>query len=355
MTGTPEASPSPGGVHGDVHDWAPAIGALCEAIRGPVRTGLAEVAAGRATLDSVAAAVSEGAGDVTFALDSVAEAGVTAWLQREGARRPLSLMTEDAGWRHVGPGPDGSTVALPGFDHGGPRIALDPIDGTRNVMHDVRSAWIVVSVAGPGPGAPRYGDLEYGVVSELPDTRTHVARELTARRGRGAELEVLDLEGGAAAARRPIRTDGERRLDGGYFPFFGFHPALRPHVQRLGADVARRVAAAHGADPSRMFDDQYISSGGQLALLALGHYRAVVDPRGVVGQRVGDPQQTCKPYDMAGAALVAEEAGCVVRAPDGAPLDFELDTTTTVDFAAFHNAATAEAMGPHLAAALADL
>ena len=334
--------------------WSDAVAGLCREIRGPVRAGLAEVAAGRATLDSVAAAVSEGAGDVTFALDAVAEAAVTAWLQREGARRPLSLMTEDAGWRHVGPGPDGPRE-LPGFDHGGPRIALDPIDGTRNIMHDVRSAWIVVSAAGPGAAPPRFADLELGVVSEIPDTRAGSARELTARRGGGAWLESIDLASGTSSARRRVRADDDLRLDGGYFPFFGFHPALRPHVQRAGAEVARRLAEAHGVDPSRMFDDQYISSGGQLALLALGHYRSVVDARGAVGERVGDPQQTCKPYDMAGAALVAEEAGCVVQRPDGSPLDFELDTTTTVDFAGYHNAATAAAMSAHVASALMGL
>jgi fructose-1,6-bisphosphatase/inositol monophosphatase family enzyme len=329
-------------------DWSGAISELCAEIRGPVRAGLAEVAAGRASLDSVAEAVSVGAGDVTFAIDVVAEQQVTRWLEREGARRPLSLMTEDAGWRHVGPGPDGSHVELSGFDHGGPRIALDPIDGTRNIMHDVRSAWIVVSLAGPGAGAPRFEDVEFGVVSELPDTRAAVARELSARRGGGACMRRLELGSGADLGQRTITADSARRLDGGYFPCFGFHPALRPHAQRLGAHIARRVAEEYGADESRMFDDQYISSGGQLALLALGRYRSIVDARGEIGARVSDPRQTCKPYDMAGAALVAQEAGCVVVRPDGAPLDFELDTHTTVDFAGFHNRATAEAILPFL-------
>ncbi len=336
-------------------DWSAAISDLCGAIRGPVRAGLAEVAAGRASLDSVAEAVSVGAGDVTFAIDVVAENEVTRWLHREASKRPVSLLTEDAGWRHMGPGSDGEAVTLPGFDHGGPRIALDPIDGTRNIMHDLRSAWIVVSAAGPGAGAPRFADLELGVLSEIPDTRARVAREFTARRGGGALTLELDLEGGATSGPRALAADRSRRLDGGYFPFFGFHPALRPHAQRLAADVTRRVAEEHGADESTMFDDQYISSGGQLALLALGRYRAIVDARGEVGERAGDPRQTCKPYDMAGAALIAQEAGCVVVRPDGAPLDFELDTETTVDFAGFHNQATADAILPALRAALADL
>ncbi|MFT6833507.1 MAG: hypothetical protein ACJAZN_003692, partial [Planctomycetota bacterium] len=91
------------------------------------------------------------------------------------------------------------------------------------------------------------------------------------------------------------------------------------------------------------------------ALLALGTYRAIIDPRTIVGERTGRPSQTAKPYDMAGAALVAIEAGCAVTDPLGAPLDFPLDATTPVDFAGFHNQATAEAMLPHLRAALAEV
>ena len=87
MTGTQSSAAS---------DWADAISELCSEIRRPVRSGLAEVAAGRASLDSVAEAVSVGAGDVTFAIDVVAEQQVTRWLEREGSRGPLSLMTEDA-------------------------------------------------------------------------------------------------------------------------------------------------------------------------------------------------------------------------------------------------------------------
>ena len=91
-----------------------------------------------------------------------------------------------------------------------------------------------------------------------------------------------------------------------------------------------------------MLDDQYISSGGQLALLATGTYRAIVDARVSLNRTQNLGIQTAKPYDMAGAVLVAIEAGCVVTAPDGSALDFPIDTTTEVEFAGYRNASTAE-------------
>ncbi|MEM9803530.1 MAG: hypothetical protein AAGA20_24650, partial [Planctomycetota bacterium] len=193
----------------------------------------------------------------------------------------------------------------------------------------------------------------YGLLTEIPDTRGALARELDGSRGGGARVRLRDLGTDAIVREGALRSDEERRLDRGYFPFFGYHPASRPVVQTLCSDVVRRLGDAEPSiDPSTLFDDQYISSAGQLALLALGHYRAIVDARTTVGERTGVATQTAKPYDMAGAALVAQEAGCAVVRLDGDALAFPIDAETPVDFAGFHNAATADAILPHLGAAL---
>ncbi|MEM1452240.1 MAG: inositol monophosphatase family protein [Planctomycetota bacterium] len=339
--------------HEALREWLQELRSLCAAIRGPVREGLAAVASGTSARDDVARAVGVGAGDTTFAIDVVAEQVVERWSRGVAARRPLSLLTEDAGWRHLGPDGRGGVHELDGFDHAGARIVLDPIDGTRNVMHDLRSAWVVASLARPGAGVPRYADLVLGLVSEIPDTRSEIVRELSAVRGSGASARIAHATTGEVLRDdAPLRVDEEARLDRGYFPYFGYHPAHRASVQALGAEVVRRLEDEHGIDPSTVLDDQYISSGGQLALLALGHYRSIVDARGTLAQGAGVRTQTAKPYDMAGAALVAQEAGCVVVHPSGAALDLPLDAETPVDFAGFHNRATADAILPLLAESL---
>ena len=44
----------------------------------------------------------------------------------------------------------------------------------------------------------------------------------------------------------------------------------------------------------------------------------------------------CHPYDIC-TALIAQEAGCVIEAPDGAPLRSTLDTTTPVAWMGYAN------------------
>src|SRR5262245_59092040 len=149
--------------------WQARLFRLCDELRGVTRGALLEADA-RGSFDSLARPRGIGKGDVTFGLDLPSEERVEAW-QRELARtEPLSVLTEDAGWRHLGPDGRGGERALPGFDHGGPRIAIDPVDGTRNLMADLRSAWTVVAFAPPGAREPRLAECTGGIVSEIPGT-----------------------------------------------------------------------------------------------------------------------------------------------------------------------------------------
>lgn len=318
---------------------------LAEVTRERMRAALAS-----GSLDAVARPCGRGAGDTTYGLDAAAEEVLTDWLEERAVLGPISLLTEDAGWRHRGPGADGRPRDLPGFDHGGPRIAIDPIDGTRNLMTDLRAAWTVVSVAGPGRGEPRYTDLVHGLVAEIPDSRGAHARVLEATRGAGCRVSVRELASGTTSSEGALVADDDDRVDHGYYPFFAYASEQRPAVARLAATFFERLARLEGADVRNCYDDQYISSGGQLALLALGTYRMIVEPRRWLAR--GRPAVVAKPYDMAGAALCAEEAGCVVTALDGTPLDFPIDVHTAVGFAGFANAATARRLRPHLDAAL---
>ena len=335
----------------DTQEWNARLHRLCAAIRVAARAAL-ERAARAGRLEELARAVRQGAGDVTYALDAESEHAVEAWLLETARERPLSLLTEDSGWRHLGPGTRGAPRELAGFDHGGPRIALDPIDGTRNLMADLRSAWTVASCAGPGNGVPRLAELEIGIVSEVPDSRAGRYRVLAAQRGGGCSLELRALQGDGELERRVVRADADERVDRGYFPFFRYLPEQRPELARIEAAFFARLAEREGACVRDCYDDQYISNGGQLVLLALGTYRMIADLRGWVARRIGGPRVTAKPYDLAGAVLCAREAGCVVTEPGGEELDFPLDCETPVDFVGWANAATARRLGEHLRAVL---
>ncbi len=326
--------------------WLDELVALCDGIRASALGALRRAGAPR-----VARPAARGAGDVSFALDLACEEHVDLWLERRARAGPLSLLTEDRGWRHRGPGPRG-VRALDGFDHGGPRIALDPVDGTRNLMADLRPAWTVVSFAGPGAGTPRFSELAGGLVSELPTARTLGHRRLWAARG-APGCSRADVAPDGAARADLLRCDDDDRPDHGYFPVFRYDPLQRPRSAALEAAFFERLREHEGADLRSVYDDQYISNAGQLVLLAHGIYRMIADPRALLAARAGAAATTSKPYDVAGALLCAQAAGAALGAADGAPLDFPLDAETPVHFVGWANERTRARLEPHWLAALA--
>ena len=72
----------------------------------------------------------------------------------------------------------------------------------------------------------------------------------------------------------------------------------------------------------------------------------MLDVRPLVYRKLGVTSSlACRPYDLA-TFLVAEQAGCVVCDPFGAPLDAPLDVTTNVAFACYANRALADFLIP---------
>jgi len=333
--------------------WRPRLLALADELRERTRTALLAALSAR-DLRPLTRHAARGAGDVTFGLDVPGEACIARWSEELARAEPLSVLTEDRGWRHLGPGPGGAACELDGFDHGGPRIAFDPVDGTRNLMFDLRSAWTVVSFAGPGPGLPRFADLEAGLVAELPTSRAASWRLLEAARGGPALLSERRLADGASLSACELHADQSARPDHGYFPFFRYDPRTRPALAELEAAFFARLQRHEGADLRSVWDDQYISNAGQLVLLALGTYRMVVDARALVGRRLGLATVTSKPYDVAGALLCARAAGAELTRADGSALDFPLDAETPLDFAGYANAATRARLEPHWRAVLSS-
>jgi fructose-1,6-bisphosphatase/inositol monophosphatase family enzyme len=328
-----------------VTEWTDSLRSLCGLIRDAAREALVS-----RTPEELSAPLRLGAGDVTFGIDEITERAVDRWLEGAAAQGPLSLLTEDAGWRHRGPGGD-----LPGFDHGGPRIALDPIDGTRNLMADLRPAWTVVSYAPPGPGQPRLADLTLGLVSEIPVTTAGRYRVIQAEAGGPCQLELRELaaaNGAPPLEQRTLRADADDRPDRGYFVFFRYDAELRPALARLEADFFARLADREGADLHHCYDDQWCCGAGWLVSLATGTYRTLVDVRGLAGRRAGMRATTGHPYDVAGAILCARAAGCVVEDVEGKELEFPLDCETPLDLVAWTNRATRERLRPHLDRAL---
>ena len=283
-----------------------------------------------------------GAGDMAFALDEEAERALQAFGENLARHGPAVIVAEGPGERRHGA--SGAPFV---------RALVDPVDGTRPLMQEMRSAWVLTGLAPDGGAATRLSDIEIAVQTELPPSTAGVYHVLSARRGAGATIARHDVITGEELDVRPLRVHEELPLDNGTFSFTRYLPAGRALAAELEQRFLEAAIATHGLDPHLIYDDQYLCSSGQLFLVTTGRYRMLADLRGWLGERHGIANFTAKPYDLA-ALLVYEEAGVTVLDAAGQPLDAPCDTETPLDVVAFGNETLRRAYWPLLAELLRD-
>jgi len=221
---------------------------------------------------------------------------------------------------------------------GGPpfRLLVDPIDGTRGLMFDKRSAWCLMGLAPEKGKATRLSDIEIAVMTELPTTRQSTSDVLWAIAGKGAHGERHDL--GTGAPRPLVLVPSQATtLRHGFATVVNYFQGGKELISRLEEAIFLRALGAWNPEKAEIYADQYISSGGQLAEVALGRDRFVLDVRPLVHKKLGVKSSLAsRPYDIV-TMRIAQEAGCVVCDPYGGPLDAPLDVTTNVAFACYAN------------------
>jgi fructose-1,6-bisphosphatase/inositol monophosphatase family enzyme len=264
--------------------------------------------------------------DTIYAIDRVADDTLIEWFEMhwpdvelvsEGLEEPV-VIGDDPAWT----------------------VIVDSIDGTRGLMYDKRPAWCLAAAA-PRGGSLR--DVVAAAMTELPTTKQGLGDQLSGTRRSGLVAERIDLRDGR---RSPLteQPSSATDLEHGFAAVAKFFVPGKIALAQLETELFTRLGSRH------VFDDEYISSGGQLHELITGRDRFVADLRPLV-----DPDTfACHPYDVC-TAMLLEEAGGVVTNPHGAPLDVPLDTTTAVAWAGYANPALAERIGPILAELVDDL
>src|SRR5438445_6471503 len=146
--------------------------------------------------------------------------------------------------------------------------------------------------------------------------------QLWSRGGRGLEARRFTRLSGAhePVTLRPSRAE---TIAHGFATVVRFFPGARDTLAAIDDEVVQAlVQAAPGR--AACFEDQYASTGGELYELMAGHDRLVADLRPLVQSVRADrglpPGLCCHPYDLC-TALIAQEAGVVLRDPSGAPVD----------------------------------
>ncbi len=273
--------------------------------------------------------------DTIYQIDTVVEPLLEAFCEEWAKKTPLVLIAEGI------EGPDGRE-GIKTFPHGireqdaEIRVIVDPIDGTRGIMYDKRPAWALAGVA-PNLGAmTTLRDIEVAVMTELPTTKMGQADVLWATKGHGAHGVRVDLTNADESPLRlsPSQSSG---IDHGFATISNFFPGTKVMASELMEHLVSHLIGKADVTKATVFDDQYISTGGQFYELIVGHDRFNADLRPLFYRAQKQPEGLCcHPYDCA-TLLIAEEAGVIVTNGEGKPLNGPLDVTTGIAWVAYAN------------------
>lgn len=281
-----------------------------------------------ATLSEVAREAPE---DTIFRLDEGVDDIVLDFCADWGRETSFVLVAEGV--------EDGPTVFPKGHPAGDADfvLILDPVDGTRPLMYDKRAAWVLSAVATNRGADTRNTDVVVAMQTELPTTRQYLAAHLWAIRGKGYWAESHDVLSGKVNPLH-LRPSHAHTLVNGFAGFAKFFPMGKAEAAAIERELFERIGAG-----DRVFDDQYISTGGQLFELMCGHDRFIADVRPLL---VPGALST-HPYDLC-TELIALEMGLVLTALDGSPLVFPLDLSTGIGWAGYANEELRRQIAPHL-------
>lgn len=236
-------------------------------------------------------------GDATFGIDDIAEEAIVSFIERE--KLSIAYYSEDKGLIEFGASPEAVLI-------------IDPIDGTRPAIAGFEACVVSVAWADYAPDVT-LGDVRFGCIGEIKNDDL-----FWAERGRGAHW--VGPDGAEKAARLlPIEDIAKAPLT--------FEVVARP-FEWIGVALGEIVDASSMTGGCFLFN----STAFSLTRLMTGQLAATMD----IGNRLlrdfpasrerylalgfGRPIGLFA-YDIAAAALIAQEAGATVTDAYGNSLD----------------------------------
>jgi fructose-1,6-bisphosphatase/inositol monophosphatase family enzyme len=286
------------------------------------------------------------AADTIYHVDRLSEEAILAWFEQHWPKAwPVELVMEGVEDDDFVTFPRGTPVAKTMF-----KCILDPVDGTRNLMYDKRSAWILTALAPQRGPRTNLRDLVVAAMTELPTTKQWASDQISALRGagpRGVVAERFDLRS-RSRRRLVMRPSQAKDFKEGFASFTKFFPEGKSLVGKIEEELWDELYGLGSSSSPLVFDDQYITTGGQIYELLVGHDRMIGDLRPPVLAKLGYTSSlVCHPYDIC-TALLLEEAGGLVETPEGRPLSAPLDTTSAVAWIGYANPLLARSVRPIL-------
>jgi hypothetical protein len=287
----------------------------------------------------------EGKEDTIYQIDRQVEEILLPVLEQEAERvGGFFLMAEGIGDAETG-------IFLGVKKHQNPAwaIIIDPIDGTRGIMYNKRPGFFL---AGAAPWKPslRLSDIEAALMTELPTGKMLFSDCLFAINGKGAHGLRYNLVSGHTE-NLLFRPSQATHLRGGFAQIARFFSPGREILARIDDALAEILYPDTLSGRNMILEDQYISTGGQLYEMLMGHDRFVADIRDLLYARLaaeGKPKShTCHPYDIC-MVLIAKEAGLEITDSRGRPFDAPFNLLDEVGWIAYANKEIRHAVEPVL-------
>jgi myo-inositol-1(or 4)-monophosphatase len=261
-------------------------------------------------------------GDVTFAIDALAEDHLEAWLAEHAPG--VAYFSEDRG--------------LVGDRDAGEVLVVDPIDGTRPAMAGFESACVSVALARAGErgAGPRMGDVVAGAIVEIKS-----GHRFLARRGGGVRSDL------------PVALSANEEVERMFWVY-----GLRGRPSRVVVEV---LAELLDASSTRGAAFDLGSATYDMTRIVTGQLDAYVEPSPRIVAEVPGMREAWErvghgavlnntPYDLAAAVLCLEEAGATVTDARGE----DLGGRPLLGSGAEHQMSCVAAAGPALHAAVLE-
>lgn len=280
-------------------------------------------------------------GDTIYAVDKFSETAILEWFGKNWPSEwPVQVVME--GIEDDLCFPAGTDVSDTCW-----KCILDPIDGTRGIMYDKRSAWALGGIAPQKGPETMLSEIVAAAMTEIPISKQWRADQFSTTSEGSLVGTAFDIRNGSPV---PLSTSPSTARDfaHGFSSLVKFFPEGRTLTAQIEERIWDELVGLNSSPSPTVFDDQYISTGGQFYEMISGHDRMVGDLRPLVF-RVLDMESSlvCHPYDAC-AWLVLEKAGVVYEHPLGGFPDALLDTTSGIAWVAYANETLASLARPVL-------
>ncbi len=304
----------------------------------------------RKTSLQLASITEETPADTIYAIDEISDAAILRWFAENWPSKwPVELIME---------GFEGKPLQFPEHvtsEETLLKCIIDPIDGTRGLMYDKRPAWILSGIAKQKGETNSLDDIIVAAMTEVPTTRQWRADQVSSIKGKGIKATTFDVRD--AFHNRPVKLSPstDKEVHHAFATISRFFPAASTLLSQCEERLWEILYSTPQSPSPLIFNDQYISSGGQFYEILSGKDSFVADLRPLAFKKLGiESNLACHPYDVC-TALILQEAGCIVEAPDGSPLKPPLNTKTPVAFTAYANQALADHIRPALQQVIKEL